>query len=332
MSETRLLRSRVRELQAELKRAMAELESREELIVGLSKAVEKYPPPEIKYESPKMQKIPATAVLCLGDWHIGARVRPQDTGGNSYNFQTAKARLVTMLCRLREWLSSLRKTYTVDEIVVLGLGDMIDGLIHQELMIYAEFEPVKQVARAGYLLAATVREIAALTKTVRVEALDGDNHTRLTQKPYYSHRGLWSLGHLVNVIAGQALSNCPTVTFNQHDEAKTIVPAGSAKVLIQHGNDIRGYFGGIPFYGIIRALGREASNRLRAPSTAQFDLMVLAHFHVPMLLLPHIVVNGSLVGTTPQANIGMSMSCPPSQTALLLDGQRRIVSYAPLYV
>jgi len=87
-----------------------------EELEGISRII-----PKVKY-SPFVRSGKYTAVLAVGDVHMG-RLVTGPTGRSTYDVEVAKRRIASIPEKAR----SLVKGATVDELVILLLGDMVDG-------------------------------------------------------------------------------------------------------------------------------------------------------------------------------------------------------------
>lgn len=292
------LRRELADTRAALDKAEFELDSREVLVKTLQHTIERVGPAPLKV-NPDFGKgrKPITCVLSIGDWHVGANQKASEVEGlNKYNWKICQSRVGTIVKVLLEWVECQRKSYAIEECYVLGLGDLINGLIHEELNIYNEFEPPVQAVKAGHLLTSLCKELASYFKKVSVYSLATDNHSRITKKPFAAGRGLWSFGYIVNEIAKIALEATPNVDVHNIESIKRVVDIAGWKWLIQHGNDIKS----AGFWGITNAMERrravEAIIRMNNPHIA-FDYMMQAHYHIPYEI-GNILGNGSLIGTT----------------------------------
>lgn len=326
-SRRELLRQ-IKSLRAELKNARRALENRDELLDALREAIDQVEPVNLPRarRSPGKNAHEVSSVLLFGDWHIGAVVRPDEVENtNEYNYRTACYRLASILEGFIRW--SRNCGHDVRTCHVVCLGDLIDGLIHDELNIYAEFEPVIQVVRAANMLSTAVNKLSEHFDKVTVDSLATDNHSRMTRKPFYKGRGAWSLGRLVNELAMARLEPNRRVVFRSIDALKTTVDISGKKFLIEHGDSVRAYMG-IPYYGLERLRGREAGHRMRS-GASDFDYLVVGHWHTPAFI-GNILINGALVGTTPYDH-AVGRYSRPCQCAMLVHPRHGIFNWLPLF-
>lgn len=267
------------------------------------------------------RKTPVVAVGVWGDWHWGQAFKSDEVQGyGRYNVQLARQRIADWTQTFMRWVQTQRHAYPIDECVILGVADWVHGLIHQENFIYNEIEPIPSAVECGYEIADQLSTLSRMFTVLRAEMLSTDNHSRLTPKILYTGRGQWSLGYVVNSIAQAALQQHDNVLYRQHDGIKADVDIAGKLFQIEHGNDIRGWMG-LPYYGIERLVANEFRRRAVAGKPA-LHCLVLGHFHVPVRL-PHVILNGSLCGTTPLDHASARLS-RPSQYAFLVHPEHGV--------
>ena len=235
-------------------------------------------------------------VLSLADWQIGMKVLADEIQGyNEYSLRVARRRLTTMCDKLDHWLGQHAQVYNILEIVVLGLGDLLEGTLRLESCMFVEFPPPTQAIHAGYLLAEVLNRLSAWGP-VRYEGLNSDNHARLFKKPMSQGRGVWSYNPVLHAMATAATQSNARITVNAHNPIKVDVRVGNHIFLIEHGNDIYTWMG-IPAYGIERAAAREARRRAEA-GLPPFNYYVFGHWH-QRWVSENVMIMPALCGTTP---------------------------------
>lgn len=261
-------------------------------------AIESVPPPKlISLPTPKKHDGPVTMVLCLNDWQIGLKFDSDEVQAyNSYSAEIAQRRLRLMTEKLTRWTALQRNCYRIDKVVVLGLGDINDGALRVENLMYTECPPPEQAVRSGYMLAEVLYSLEQLYPEVQVEWLNSDNHSRMFPKPMAQGRGRWSYNPVTAAVCQALLKGHDTVKFTAHDEIKVDVEVEDRLLLIEHGNDIRSWMG-IPYYGMQRLRGREAERRGHSRKRP-FDYFICGHWHA-YHLEENMLVAPALCGTTP---------------------------------
>lgn len=317
----------VRDLRRELRVAHRSLEDQDLRLEGLLRGVEAYNAEKVpKYRAKAGKGQPVTAVALWGDWHWGQVVEPdQVSSQNKYSSAVARERLVRWRDGFLGWVEAQRSAYPVDELVVVGLGDMVNGLIHQEDLIYAEMEPLDAVVDVASVQASMLASLAPHFKQTRASLLSTDNHGRLTPKTMFTGRGKWCLGYIVNElvkahtreIEGLRVDNLTTIRAQAEIAGKTFA--------FTHGNDVMAWMG-VPWYGIKRMADKDQSNAIRS-SGRGYDYWMCGHWHVHGWL-DNLITNGALCGTTPYDHAHGRYS-RPSQTGFLVHPVHGIFGYTP---
>jgi hypothetical protein len=306
------LRRKIDELRLEL----GKNDSFIEMMKRELRAIDVLPPVPIKSMSKTTRvSAPLSAVLVLGDWHIGEYTESdQIEQFNQYSWNIAQKRAYYLQKQFVNWVNVQRTATMVDELVVIAIGDMLSGDIHQELQVTNEFPAPVQTVRAGILLAKTIAEMSSHFKKVRVEYVTQDNHSRLTQKPQWKEGGLNSYNYIIGWIVQQQLAKLSNVEVNTYNCVKALVDVRGWKYLCMHGHNIKGW-AGIPWYGADRQIAREAKVRRQRP-TKNFDKVIIGHFHQPLWTTDYIV-NGSMSGTN-ELDHGLGRDAAPCQVAFLV--------------
>lgn len=261
-----------------------------------------------------------SAVIMLGDWHIGEVIEANEIEGvNAYDYEIAKRRIFEIVEDFLKWTKTQRAGYVIDELHVFCVADWISGTIHEELLVTNEFPAIIQAVRAGQLLGEVFRIFDANFKKVTAWEIAADNHGRLTRKPPMKHRADDNYSQATYAISNEVALKCKHLQTKLLPGVKAVVPVQGFKFLITHGNDMRGWMG-LPFYAIQRAFGREAIKRmkLRREYDLGFDYLALGHFHVPTILESMVLINGSLCGTTELDHIN-GRYAKPAQCAWLVS-------------
>ena len=306
------LKHRISELKLELGENEAEFEDirREFSAIKLNS-------PVIHIPTTKNRRVSAalSAVLVLGDWHVGEVVEQDEVEDfNQYSWAISQKRAYYLQSKCISWVSTQRTAMVIDELVVVVVGDMISGDIHYELTSTNEFPAPVQAVRSGVLVAKTIAEMAPHFKSVRVEYITIDNHSRLTKKPQWKDGGYNSYSYVTGWVAKERLAGINNVQFNIYPTVKALIPIQGWKYLCMHGNAIKGW-AGFPWYGTDRHIASEAKAR-RSKPLKNFDKVIMGHFHAP-LWTPDYIINGSLSGTS-EFDHASGRHAQPAQVAFLV--------------
>ena len=113
-----------------------------------------------------------TAILCLSDWHCGAKI---DNQFNYYDIEEMKHRASI----ITEKAISYCCDHAVTDLVVEVNGDMLDGCIHISSRVEQEEGVVQQVLIVSEALSEVLNKLSPWFRTVKVYCTLG-NHGRLT--------------------------------------------------------------------------------------------------------------------------------------------------------
>lgn len=320
------LRAQIHQAQSALTAAQEQLGSREEFLGDLKTAVaalEPYPRPRILSFGAKGHS-DITAVVKLSDWHVGEKIRLEETEGfGTFNWEIAQKRVNGLVDKIIEWVITQRSGYRIPSLAVLVEGDLVSGDIHEELRVTNEFPLPVQTANAGHLLAHAIARFAPYFDQVNLYETGGDNHGRLVKKPQAKQKAANNMMFTVYAIANAFLRAHKNISIVQPEGIKQLIDIGGWKFLSEHGDNTKAWMG-IPFYGINRARGREAIRRMR--TSLGFDYMSCGHWHVPNILEDAVFINGSLSGTSEYDHIA-GRHARPSQTSFLVHPKYGYFNY-----
>ena len=238
---------------------------------------------------------PCSVVFQITDSHHGAvQSKSEIEGFGEYSPEISERRQAQFVKNALKW-ASCHTAYKIDEAVVLVTGDLISGDIHKELQVTNAFPTPVQSVEAARILATQVLQISGCFPKVRVEFICEDNHGRLELKPQAKEAGFNNWNFVIANISKQMLKDQDNVEFNFYPQFEKCVSVKGRRYLLCHGHGIQGWMG-IPYYSIDRKVGKEAVKRMHAPTTAQFDLIVMGHYHTPMAA-PLYWIGPSVSGT-----------------------------------
>lgn len=254
-----------------------------------------------------------SAVLCLGDWHYGQVVDPEENGGISvYNIDVAKRRIEFTIDTAIKLAYEKLQGYKFRRLYVFGLGDWVSGIIHKELEVTNEVNIVEQCLEVSNLLSSALLKLAMTFPEVHFTSVVG-NHGRTEQKMYFDQKGTNNYDYLVAKIVQRQLENQPNITFNIPKSFWAIEEVETTRFLITHGDTVRGW-GSIPFYGLQRLYTKMRT--LQQDFGADFHHIVCGHLHNPntFTIVRHkMMINGALVGGDPFSIGAVSAASDPVQ-------------------
>ena len=267
----RLLRSKVREQEVEVE----VLRER----VGLYESLDDARLQSPVWVIPKKKGATHNAIPCfgLGDLHWGEVVNPDRIDGvNKFNvaIATARTRLAfeKVVTLARRYMAGL----AFDGIQVFFTGDMVGGLIHEELKATNEEEMTESVLGTAEALSAGLHMLADEFGSVKVAAVVG-NHSRLSKK-MPTKNPQECVDWLVYRMVARDFRTDDRVSVYSPKALGANATVYGTKYYLTHGTQFTGG-SGISGMASPLLLGTHRATRRAAASGKPFDVMVLGHFH-----------------------------------------------------
>jgi len=234
-------------------------------------------------------------VLNFSDTHIGEIVKFDETMGLAeYDFDIFKQRLEYMSDTIHNLIKNKLVGYKFNKLWINMLGDMVSGLIHDELVEYGEATVIEWVFGGALVIAQFLMEMAQLFPEIEVTCVVG-NHGRMHRKKRFKKRYVnWD--YILYETIASYCKDQKNIIFDIPRSFFTVKNIKGYNCLIVHGDDIKSW-NGIPFYGIDR-MARNFNELLRK-SGKSFDYIFLGHFHRTGLLdntNGSIMINSSVIG------------------------------------
>lgn len=258
------------------------------------------------------QKTPSGETLCLmlSDFHMGEEVDSAEVMDlNEYSTDIAVQRVHQLATGVRS-IASKMTGYNFEALNIFELGDMVSGIIHEELL--QGTATVDQVVICARTLADLTADLSELFPVVNVVGVIG-NHGRMTKKPKFKKK--WdNFDYLVYKFQEQICSQLENVSFNMPKSAMAMVQLYKWNFLLRHGDGKSQSYAGIPFYGILRGDGK--LTQVLAQDNRYPHYHLLGHYHTQNTLEKvggKIIMNGSLVGTGEYSWNAMFGSSEPKQ-------------------
>lgn len=264
----------------------------------------------------------ACAVAVATDWHIGSMVRPEQVNGlNHYNVEIASQRARQFFERIVRLTNKERQDVTINNLLLLLNGDLIDGALHLDTIMSDEVSEVfNQAVIAQELIAAGLEylEKEGGFTNITIVCSDG-NHGRITTKLHHgSRKGNSAEWYMYYVLAARY----PQFNWVLEQGLLTYVKVFDWTVRCLHGDPI--HFGGVngPHTYLKRRIYQWDTSR-------RADVTILGHLHT-YLPTRRYVISGSLVGYNPFAvSLGAEYE-PPIQAFFLLDKKRGVSVHIPM--
>ena len=189
----------------------------------------------------KPKKSSATVLAMLSDLHLDETVDLDEMGGaNKYDRRIAEMRLKKFVEKVIELSDSYIAGVDIDGLCLLLGGDLVSGDIHDELA--QSNEGVSGIDTCVYwspIIASCVSTLADHFGKVHVSAVVG-NHGRQTRKPRMKGRVRDNLDYLLSTMVSNHLASDKRVTWDIPDTADCLVTVYETKILLTHGDQIRG--------------------------------------------------------------------------------------------
>ena len=254
------------------------------------------------------KETPESAVLVGSCWHIGETISRDEMGGmNEYNFEIFVRRFQYLIDKTIH--NALK--YTITELHLVLTGDMVSGIIHDELEASNELNIVEQATIGALVVAQGIQDLAANFPKVIVTCVVG-NHGRTKQKKYFKHKQQVNWDYVFYTNLALMLKKQKNVSFNIPLSFWAGVQIQNSRFLVMHGDLVKSW-GSIPFYG----LNREEAKWVKIKSSQSdfFNYFVASHFHTKAVLqtpMGEQILNGSLKGGDEYA-IGLGFYGDPIQ-------------------
>jgi hypothetical protein len=243
---------------------------------------------------------PGMPMTIWSDWHWGETVDKRETGGlNEFNRKVAEERVSNLvrntISLLRDY-SGRRPSYP--GIWVLLGGDMVSGLIHEELVDTNWGNIADQAYQCGGAIIGGLKALAQEFGKVWLVAGAPGNHGRTTLKPTAKGR-LDSYDRSVYRAVADQLSSDHRFEVIVCDDIDYRFKVYNTRFLLTHGDamGVKGGDGHVGAYGpIIR--GYQKLKRQEASIGRDFDVMVQGHWHQAIGWSPAlpVITNGTLKG------------------------------------
>ena len=333
-------RDEERQQRAELKKLTAEASKRKAYLEVIERGLDEFEPTPLIIP----QKIDARPshewVILLSDWHVGAKIRLEETGAMYEQTAATTRDQVLKLWEVIRWLHEIESSgRVIDKIHLLVLGDMMDG----SGMRPSQARKVDDVATVQTvwtfdLLSWLIRQILTIVRRLEIEMVGG-NHSRMSQKPGNAGLGEldyvdtldWLLGAMLERVFAKDIEDdrLQIVNWQNFFGYKQIA---DHNVVFEHGSSIKwsaGSYGGVPWYGI-QNMGTRYGQMVGGP----IDILAIGHGH-RSAVLPNgpgwIISNGALPATSTYVQSGMKVVARPQQTILSLHREMGMTGWLPIY-
>jgi len=298
----------------ELLKRVEEADVRADLSEAL-KAGAKVPKP-IRTRKAAPGKRVATPVFLCSDWHVEEVVKPETVGGvNAYNPEISAKRIDRLGDAMLWMIDHHRKSFEIREAVLWLGGDLLSGYIHEELRENNAMSPVQTLLFLQDQIANVFAKLLSVSglESITVPCSYG-NHGRTTHKMQVATAAANSYEWLMYHQLRRTFEANSKVQFHVADGDFLRLKVHNTRLGFHHGHAAK-FGGGVG--GITIPLAKATA---KWNTYGECDVWNVGHFH-QLHDLPRLVVNGSLIGTSPY---GMSVGGfeAPAQASYLVDSKR----------
>ncbi len=309
-SELAEAKARIRTLEHEVQVADARLG----VALELDRPARKMPAlPKLKGTAPR-----GAVVLLCSDWHVGERVDPGQVGGrNEYNPAIAAQRLDKLIEQFLWTIEAWRAGpegygWGIDQAVIWLGGDMMTGMIHEDLAESNFLSPTEEVLFAQELCLKLIDSVAAIKGINRIEVpTSWGNHGRTTPDRRVNTAWKQSYEWLMYQQIAKLYASSNKVRVHSGRDEITRIQVLNTRLGFNHGDQFR-YLDGV---GGLTIPGLKWLQKINA--TEPVDVMNIGHHHA-YIDLGKLVVNNCMIGWGPFSQRVAPFS-KPSQTTYLID-------------
>lgn len=298
---------------------VAELESQ----LGVALTLGKKPKAAQPFEIDSMSPSEATAFALASDWHAEETVLKDSTNGlNEYSLKIAGERIERFFTKIVRLTEIERAGAKIDDLVLWLGGDLMTGMIHEELAETNSLTPTEVILWLQERIANGIATLRPHFKRILVPTNYG-NHGRNTQKMRHGTGAKHSYEWLMyKILAAQ--TGDEQVIWQVADSYFNFMEVYGRKIRFHHGDGLR-YQGGIG--GLTVPTEKAIASWNKSPNRA--DLDVFGHWHQYQQSRTWLC-NGSLIGYNAYALSIKASYEPPTQTYFLFDKKRGRTMTAPI--
>lgn len=323
-SKLDLANDEIKRLKSEQRKTLKTSVMEERVLGAIKDALERTPPCAPRSVPPpkpiSQRKTRHEHFQLASDWHAGEVVDPGQVDHlNAFNWEILKQRVDNMRDGM---LSFAELTPNLVKLTIGWLGDMVNGIIHEELVASNEFPVAEQAVLVGELMGQLVIDLHAsgMYPAIHCAGIAG-NHART--KPGHASKNVFdSFDWLAYHLALARTQHLPNVTWELPRSGSHLIEVGGRKVMLFHGDGIKSSMVGFPAGGVSRrANSKQASYAARRQHV---DMFACGHFHDPQLMgIGRVLVNGSLVGINEYGEKNFDGGAEPCQLLVRIDADKR---------
>ncbi len=323
------LENKYRVLQQEKKNLLMKTATYEEVVDTLESIVKIYEPFNMPNYIPSKINF-REAVVCISDTHFEENVSLEETHGiNEYSPEIAKKRLDILFGKVIDWSRELK----VDTLNIKLLGDMVSGIIVEEIVANANLDAVTAVIQLADYISMWIQKLSKEFKTIKILGLVG-NHGRFSKKPNFKQKQVLNFDYILYEFIRRETKNI----VSEFDVPKSFFKINSildSVFLSLHGDIFRGGTGLNPVSGTI---GRDIAklNGLLHEHHLSFKYAEFGHFHHGESVITSfdgaiIMMNGSLMGGNEYGIGQVKRADRPSQNFYIVEKDKGVLFKNTIY-
>ena len=299
---------------------VADLEK--QLGIALSLGSKKTNPKPI--EVPMGDKAEAVAIAMASDWHVEETISPESTNGlNEFSLKIAKARIEKFFATIARLTDIERNGAKIDDLILWLGGDLMTGMIHEELAETNSQTPTQTILWLQDRLLDGIATLKPHFKRILIPTSYG-NHGRTTVKPRHATAAAHSYEWLLYKILEGRTAGDSQVEWQIADSYFNFLTIYDRRLRLHHGDGLK-FQGGVG--GLTVPTEKAIAQWNKSPNRADLDLF--GHWHTFQQSRTWLC-NGSLVGYNAYALSIKASFEPPAQTYFLLDKKRGRTMTAPI--
>lgn len=299
---------------------VADLEK--QLGIALSLGNRKTKPKSI--EVAMTDKAEAVAVAMASDWHVEETISAESTNGlNEFNLRIAKSRIEKFFTTIARLTEIERHGAKIDDLVLWLGGDLMTGMIHEELAETNSQTPTQTILWLQDRLLEGIETLKPHFRRILIPTSYG-NHGRTTVKPRHATAAAHSYEWLLYRILEGRTAGDTQLQWQVADSYFNFLTIHDRRIRLHHGDGLK-FQGGVG--GLTIPTEKAIAQWNKSPNRADIDLF--GHWHTFQQSRTWLC-NGSLVGYNAYALSIKASFEPPAQTFFLLDKKRGRTMTAPI--
>lgn len=228
-----------------------------------------------KISVPKGRPSEEAAVLLISDSHVGEVVDYDEMLGlGQYDFKTFTLYLEFLTDTVVDIIGKMRHGFNIQDLHIHLLGDIVSGMIHEELLETNEANMFHCTFGTAHVLAQAILELCPHFRHIYVDGVIG-NHGRHSKEMKFKQK--WNnWDYIVYTALATLLVNQKNVTCNFPYSPFIKKEIYGFSHFLAHGDGVLRQFG-IPYYGV-RKMTSNITN-VYAARGEYVNFFNLGHFH-----------------------------------------------------